>query len=636
MNATMAIMARELVARRDLLLVAAAATLIAFAMPLMPGLQGYTPEDVRTVSSNGLAVALGWGLSILLGATILGRDLSEKRLGFFFARPVSGLAVWWGRLLAALFLIVTVETIVLLPSFYGNGVYFLASWEGAGGPAVVGYLAVPVLLLLLAHAVSVMIRARTAWLFLDLAGCVAAGVAGWLILRPLLWMGADTALWVVGGGLFAVVVAALAVGGAAGLAVGRTELRRTHGALSVVLWGTLALGVTAAAAYSSWLRNIEPGDFGRVDVVSIAPAGNWVEIMGRAPGHFDVTRHCLVATADERWISLPGGWGRFSREVVFSIDGSTAVWLGLESGESSRALWWVDLESRSPEVKSTNLVFPDEAVIDLSPDGGRVAVLDEQILSVYELLEERLLTAVRLPEDLQRATPFFNTPRAVRLFSWSNDGGEWALRIAEIDAVTGAVERLGEIPAIAEKSWISFDAHLRYLVLMTRRDTLASPTRFLYDAEDGEFLRTLGAFSGFLDDGRILSRRRVGVNLWLDVESPDGAQKLSYNLGSASDIWNGGEALPGHVVILRSLDGAEIGNGRRADVLDLEDGSWQEVGLGLRRIHAAFQWQWGTYRAAFWYVNRPPANRLFTNTNGALVRWDPDSGELVHVVGGRR
>lgn len=105
MQATMAIMARELVARRDLLLVAVAAAIIASAMPLMPGLQGYTPEDVRTVSSNGLAVGLGWGLSILLGATILGRDLSENRLGFFFARPVSGLAVWWGRVLAVLFLI---------------------------------------------------------------------------------------------------------------------------------------------------------------------------------------------------------------------------------------------------------------------------------------------------------------------------------------------------------------------------------------------------------------------------------------------------------------------------------------------------------------------------------------------------
>ncbi len=636
MNATMAIMVRELVARRDLLVVAFAAAVIASAMPLMPGLQGYTAEDVRTVSSNGLAVGLGWGLSILLGATVLGRDLSENRLGFFFARPVSGLAVWWGKVLAVLILIWTVEAIVLLSSLYGGGIYVFASWHGAGWPALLGYLAVPVLLLLLAHAVSVMVRARTAWIFLDLVGCVAACVAGWLTVRPFLWMYAQTALWIIGGGLFVAVVIALVVAGATGLVVGRTELRRTHGALSVALWGTLALGLTAVAAYSGWLRDIEPEDFGRVDVMSIAPTGGWVEIMGRAPSHFDVTRRCLVATTDDRWLSLPGGWGGFSREVVFSIDGSTAVWLGVETGEGPRALWWADLESGSPGVKSTALVFPADAVIDLSPDGRRVAVLEEQILSVYELVEERLLTAARLPEDLKRSTPFFNTSSSVRLFSWSNDGGEWVIRIAEIDAVTGAVERTGEIPAISEKSWISFDAHLRYLVLMTRKDDFETPTRFLYDAESGEFLRTLEGFSGFLGDGRTLSLRKDGGDHWLAVESPAGGERVDHNLGPASDIWNGGEALPGHVLILRSPEGAEIGNSRRVEILDLEDGRWQEVGRGLRRVHAAFQWRWGSYRAAFWYVNQPPANRLFTDTTGALVRWDPDTGELIHIVGGEQ
>jgi hypothetical protein len=635
MNATMAIMARELVARRDLLVVAFAAAVIASAMPLMPGLQGYTAEDVRTVSSNGLAVGLGWGLSILLGATVLGRDLSENRLGFFFARPVSGLAVWWGRVLAVLFLIWMVEAIVLLPSLYGGGIFVFASWEGGGWPALLGYLAMPVLLMLLAHAVSVMVRARTAWVFLDLVGCVAACVAGWLTVRPFVWMYAQTALWVVGGGLLVALVMALVVAGATGLVVGRTELRRTHGALSVALWGTLALGLTAVAAYSGWLRDIEPEDFARVDVMSIAPTGGWVEIMGRAPGHFDVTRRCLVATTDDRWLSLPGGWGGFSREVVFSIDGSTAVWLGVETGEGPRALWWADLESGSPGVKSTTLVFPADAVIDLSPDGRRVAVLEEQILSVYELVEERLLTAVRLPEDLRKATPFFHLPGSVRLYAWSSDAGESAIQIAEVDTITGDVDRMGEIVAVSKRIWTSFDARLRYMALTTRVGDFETPTRVLYDARSGEVLRALTGFAGFLEDGRILSRRKIGDDLWLVVDSPGGDELVTHNLGAGADIWNGGEALPGHLLILRSVENAESEQGRRADLLDLEDGSWREVGQRIRRIHAAFQWRWGSYRAAFWYVNQPPANRLFTDTTGALVRWDPETGELTHIVGGR-
>jgi hypothetical protein len=345
-------------------------------------------------------------------------------------------------------------------------------------------------------------------------------------------------------------------------------------------------------------------------------------------------RRCLVATTDDRWMSIPGGWT--VGEVVFSIDGSTVVWLGEAPGDGPRTLWWADLESSSPEVRSTTLIFPADVVIDLSPDGRQILVLDQNLLSVYELENERLLTAVGLPEDLTRSTPFFSTPESIRLYSWSDNSEEWAIQIAEIDAVAGVVKRLGKIPARSGKSWLSFDARLQYLVLMNRKDDFGSPTRILYDAKSGELLRPLKGFSGFLDDGRILSRRRAGNDLWLVVESPDGSEQVAHNLGPAADIWNGGEVLPGRLLILRSIENGDREQGRRADLLDLEDGSWREVGRGMNRIHAGFQWRWGAYRAAFWYVNRPPANRLITDTTGALVRWDPESGELVHVVGGEQ
>jgi len=310
--------------------------------------------------------------------------------------------------------------------------------------------------------------------------------------------------------------------------------------------------------------------------------------------------------------------------------------LGAAPGEGPRTLWWADLESQSPEMTPTTLVFPTDVVIDLSPDGGRIVVLDQNLLSVYELDNERLLTAIRLPEDLKRSTPFFSASDSVRLYSWSNNAGKWAIQIAEINAVVGSLERVGEIPAISEKSWASFDARLRYMVLMTRKDDFETPTRVLHDARSGESLRPLEGFSGFLGDGRTVSRHTAGEDLQLVVEWPDGGERLVYNLGSATDIWNGGEVAPGRLMILRTDDGAEVGDGRRADVLDLGDGSWREVGRGMRRIHAGFQWRWGSYRAAFWYVNHPRANQLLTDTSGALVRWEPETGELIHIVGGRR
>ena len=35
-----------------------------------------------------------------------------------------------------------------------------------------------------------------------------------------------------------------------------------------------------------------------------------------------------------------------------------------------------------------------------------------------------------------------------------------------------------------------------------------------------------------------------------------------------------------------------------------------------------------------WYVDSPESNRVYTNRNGAVVRGEPEMGELVHIVDG--
>lgn len=103
---TAAIFTRELVARRDLLLVGAAIALIVVILPFLPGTSGFDHADLWAISSAILALATGYFLAIGLGATVFGRDLSEQRLGFYFDRPVSSTSIWLGRLLAVLALIV--------------------------------------------------------------------------------------------------------------------------------------------------------------------------------------------------------------------------------------------------------------------------------------------------------------------------------------------------------------------------------------------------------------------------------------------------------------------------------------------------------------------------------------------------
>jgi hypothetical protein len=449
MNATMAVTVRELVARREVVLVAVAAAVIATAMPFMPGLQSYQPDDVRTVSSNTLALALGWGLALLFGATVIGSDLSEGRFGFYFARPVGSFAVWWGRVLAALLLILVCEVIVLLPSLFG-GISVLMSSEDWGWPAVIGYLVMPLLLLLLAHAVSIMVRARTAWLFLDLTGFVVFSIVAWVSLRPFLMMVTELAVWVIAGALIAALLIALSVAGWNGVAVGRVDVPRTHSALSLALWGTLALFVAGIAVYSSWLRNFGPADFDEVEVLTVAPDGGWVETFGQARNRLDVRRRCLISTTDNLWIPLTGQWGGYPTDVVYSVDGSTALWRGSGTADEPRALWWADLGRRDPSARQTNLVVAMDALLALSAGGDRLAILEERTVSFYELEDERLLKAIRLPDGFERVTALFPSQEALRLLVRVGQGDEQSLLIVNVVVSTGEIVPTGKIKGLAK------------------------------------------------------------------------------------------------------------------------------------------------------------------------------------------
>ena len=93
MRGMLAIFSRELAARREVLWLAAALGLLAVAIPLLPGLEGQRPEEIVSVTSGAVALLVGLLLAAAFGVGLIGRDLSEGRLGFYFARPVSGIAI---------------------------------------------------------------------------------------------------------------------------------------------------------------------------------------------------------------------------------------------------------------------------------------------------------------------------------------------------------------------------------------------------------------------------------------------------------------------------------------------------------------------------------------------------------------
>jgi hypothetical protein len=637
MNAIIAIMAREVMARRELLLMAVALAIMISLLPFLPNIETYEATDVRTVASSATALALGCLLALLLGATVFGDDLSEGRLGFFFARPVSGLAVWWGKMLAVIMLIWVIEAIVLLPSFYSGGAYIFSTHYGIGWSARFAYVVVPLLLLLFAHAVSIMVRARTAWLFLDIAGAVIIAIFAWLNLRPMLEIGAVIALWVIAGALIAALLIALSVGGASGVAVGRVDLKRAHGALSLALWGTLAICVAAITVYGGWLRDFGPRDFNDVDVMTVAPDGGWVEVVGRAKGRLDVKRRYLVSTTANRWLPLPAQWEHFERVAVYSRDGSTAVWRGGGPGEEPRSLWWAELGRPDPMARPTNLVVSPEAPLTLSVDGARLAILEQGTVSVYQLGEERLVKAIRLPEDLQRVAVVFIDPNTLRLFARFDVDDAESVLIAEIEVTTGELVRIGVIQGLGEITWFAVDAALEHMIVSTKSEGDLVSERRLHDAKSGALIRNLdvAGFPRFLEDGRIvLTSESDDGSVTLVVDPIKGEGRIVHTMRAAVGSRVLGEAVPNGVIVSHLVDPSDRTQGIRIALFDVDTGEIRNIGSHLRGPVRWFPWQSGAAMGFFWHCNQPAASRLFIDQSGALVRWDPESGELIHVVGG--
>jgi hypothetical protein len=639
MKATMAIMAREVMARRELLLLAVAIAIMISFLPFLPNVETYEATDVRTVASGATALALGCLLALVLGATVFGNDLSEGRLGFYFSRPVSGLAVWCGRVLAVMALVWIVEVIVLTPALYHEGIRIITSSDGVDWLTLLAYVIAPLLFFLMAHVVSIIVRAGTHWLFLDLGGAIVVALFVWLNLRPMFEIGAVIALWVIVGSLIAALLIALWVGGTMGVAVGRVDLKRVHAAQSLALWSTMAICLAAITVYGSWLRDFGPREFQDVDVMTVAPDGGWVEAVGGAKGRLDVKRRYLLSTTADRWLPLPARWEFLETVAAYSLDGSTAVWRGGGVGNEPRSLLWANLGRPDPMARPTSLLVSDQAALTLSVDGARLAIIEEGTVSVYELGEERLLKAVRLPEDLQRVAVVFNDSNTLRLFARNDVDDAQSVLIAEIDTATGELARIGMTPGLEEISWFAVNAAMEHMVVSTRSEGELRSERSLYDAKSGALVRNLDVpgFPRFLQDGRlVLTSQNDDGSITLVVEPTEGDDRIVHTMRAADGSRVQGEAVPNGVVVLHLVDPSDRTQGIRLVLFDVDTGEMRNIGSHLRRPVRWFPRQNGIDMGFFWHRDKPEVFRLFINQSGALVRWDPESGEMVHVVGGHR
>lgn len=427
MSAVFAIARREIEERSFVFVAAIAIALTPFVVLVVP--HGSFGERKSSVVLLGffLAVAFTWALSLILGATLVGRELSERRLSFYFTRPVSGSAIWFGKLFAAIALLVITFAIVnAIPLGLGGHEWQTMStitrkW------AAIDILAIGLILMLTAHVVSTWIRSKSPILALDFVALLV--VIGVVILAavPLFYAIALGPVTNVAALFLVALIVAAAGGGAWQLSRGRIDARRSHRELSAFVWSVLAIASVSALVYSRWVLAATPRE---ISASWAMQKGSLVDLRGLARGY---DPEFVVNPANGAWVHGSGMTAASGNVVAVATPTPrfTDIVRGALQGPRDWTLAITRLD-RQPHTLATLPLSGGIAALGVSSDGSRLAVVADGILTVYDTPSRHALASWKINDFSRSMTLQFVSPFVVRAFM--SRGHE--LRVRDFDART--------------------------------------------------------------------------------------------------------------------------------------------------------------------------------------------------------
>jgi hypothetical protein len=583
---TWTVAAREFAARKTVLYAGLLAAALTFASPFVPGALRADPAEVRAIVFLFLGTSVAAGSALLVGATLFGTDLAEKRLAWYFSRPISPASLWWGKLAGGSAVVLLGSAIASSPVLLNTT--SLVSVTATGSP-VAALLGITVALLfglfVLANAVSVAFRSHSLWLVFDVAGLVSTGVALWVTVRILVRAEAQESVLDLALVLAGVVPVALALAGWRQVAAGRTDPKAAHAALSKTLWAIVVSASFAAVAYAGWVVSYRPSDL-RHPVVGFAPTGKWILVSGQVARRVpEFQGAALLDSETGRFVRLSMGtaWS-----VTFSRDGRRAAWAERDGMSWNDPVTVVVLDTASSgAVPWVSRIVVGRArdleLLTLSPDGSRLALIAANNLAIHDVSTGAIVASVLLPGEMGRGRIFFDSPTSVRLYWPFVSGPSTNAALLRFDLATKKLEETGSVDYGEAKS--------TYLRISPAGDRLlltsASAGTWLLDGLTGQRIASLAqpdetssARSQFLSDGRIAVGRLDGGGASLQLFSRAGQPESTIPIGAAKSFQIGGELAPGKLVVNLSSREALQEDARygRIAVVDLAKGTAAEVG----------------------------------------------------------
>lgn len=605
----------------------------------------------EALSLGALAFSLIGGalLALYLGATVLSQDLYEGRQGFYFSRPLSGLALWAGKFGAAWTVVLGAMLVAVIPaSLLGGGLAHLKGvdnpfWTYNFGPKTLFplwtlvFVALAALLFMaFAHAASVM-RSSSPWIVLDVAMVVLLPALAWWAVRrvmtfqtPLLFMVLLVA--------FAVsVLAGLLAAGAVQTVMGRADIRRGHRVLSLTLWAILAVCVLAADGYALWATAVSPKDLRSVATVAQVPAGPWIVVEGALShrGPYAWSRF-LADTRTGAYRSI--GETRWGGKVSISPDGKRAV--AFESpfsfGNGPSELVSYDLSGPGipqPVRHAITVSSAWDSDAAFSPDGSRLALLSEDNLSLYELPSWKLLVVQRLSSapSVKGTTRLLFLDRDHLRILRGDTGQRTApdgTTILEFDVAQKTLQETGRVAARSYSLQVDATRDRMLAVFQQKNGTYRLA---LCDAQTGTELKAVtewtphSPIASFMGDGRILVAHRGDAQSFLRLYSSEGDLQRTSTLSGSWIVAAGPEVRGGKVVLELWGRKTKLIDAREVRLYDPATGDLRAL-PGLRPSN-----DWWRGAEADQRQGGAVTSWFFPDDKGKLVRYDFDTGKTTPV-----
>lgn len=690
---------REVIERRSIFALALVFGLISVFGPYVFGLssQGSLKSDWRELSAV-VALMLGifscLGVAFFTGVVLFGSDLSEKRMGFYFSRPIPALALWTGKILAGWTLMAGSFFIPLVPSFLVGanplkGLFEIVTYDGWMYPVL------PLVLFGVGLVASIAFRSRSRWLIFDLVAIPIILLLAMVGLVKLYRYEAMSLIVNAMLGFGAIASVGMLIASALSTVQGRTNLIQTHRVISLVLCTVLLFGAGSVQIYAHWALSVTPTDLESVYLgKTVHP--NWVLLISEV-AHRKRFAPPFLYNISTGHMTLIQTYQGIIPEIACSPDGQHCAWIntlqplpGFADEAIPTGTLMVMDTSRNPfsQPVPTELTFPGSTELVFSADGQWLVATNQERVELLNFQTRRITTQLTFPVELQKEGYItvneagFVSPEVLRLYRiHPKKSGR---QIIEFNLTTGDIRQTGflkvnPIPYITPgigpvhqvpryfRFFNNFErAFISSPVVSTTETGAANPLqsdgspRFyetqVFDARTGDHLFSMPSLDNQvysfsvigLSDHRMVRlvhrKHSVPASLqiqpaYLEVFSASGVLERTIAVEKAGEFQGvteynlSGESSAGKVLVLSETESYQQRQMTRFSVIDCNTGEIQEK----LRSQSLFQgmMSWSQHGAA-----KENETRLFLERPGrgkprSLIYFNPETGEKRTLVGAK-